>query len=104
VGSGYLTFSYVADGGGAQFYYVPQGAEDTLFGNGVLLKVAMKWSGSVVQLYLNDVLVQSSPYIPAAANWLPTSLFTIGATEYSPFGFNSSDDLIDEFTIIGPQS
>jgi hypothetical protein len=52
---GRLVFSYTV-GGAAQFYYVPQGTEDALFGNGAILKVTMKWDGSLSKLYLNDVL------------------------------------------------
>jgi len=100
VGSGgYLTFSYKV-GGAAQYYYVPKGTEDTLFGNGVVLKVTISWDGAVSKLYFNDGLVQSSSYTKPAPNWSAASNFDLGAYEYATSGgFNVSDDVIDEFTV-----
>jgi hypothetical protein len=80
---------------------VPSGTEDTLFGNGVTLKVALRWDGSVLNLYLNDILVKSSPYTIPTANWTAASIFDLGAYEYqNSGGYNSSDDVIDEFTVL----
>ncbi|HJT86285.1 MAG TPA: LamG-like jellyroll fold domain-containing protein, partial [Bryobacteraceae bacterium] len=97
--SGFLTFSYNV-GGGAQFYYAPSATEDTLFGSGVILKVAISWDGSISKLYLNDTLVQSSPYTPPAPNWSSASVFDLGALDYAPYGgVDASSDIIDEFTV-----
>jgi hypothetical protein len=96
---GYLTFSYKV-GGAAQYYYVAKGTEDTLFGNGVVLKVTMSWDGAVSKLYFNDGLVQSSSYTKPVPNWTGASNFDLGAYEYAMSGgFNVSDDVIDEFTV-----
>jgi len=96
---GRLVFSYNT-GGAAQFYYVPQGTEDTLFGSGIIMKITITWDGSMSKLYLNDKLVQSSAYTKATPNWTAASTFDLGAYEYLTFGgFNTSDDVIDEFTI-----
>ena len=66
------------------------------------MKVTLGWDGSNVKLYLNDTLVQSSPYTLPTANWTAASVFDLGAYEYQTFGgFNVSDDVIDEFTV-GP--
>ncbi|HXI41409.1 MAG TPA: Ig-like domain-containing protein, partial [Bryobacteraceae bacterium] len=102
ISSAQLQFTYAA-GGTAQFYYVPAGTEDTLYGNGVLLQVTVAWNGSVVNLYLNGTLVKSSSYTPSAFNWTAASNFDLGAFEYlSAGGYNSSDDIVDEFTAMGP--
>jgi hypothetical protein len=97
--SGYLVFSYIV-GGNAIFYYVPQGTEDTLFGNGVLLEVTITWNGSTTSLYLNNTLVKTSAYTTPVPNWTAASNFDLGAFEYSIYGgYNSSDDVIAEFTV-----
>ena len=99
--SGYLSFAYSV-GGGAQYYYAALGTEDTLFGAGVLLKVTITWDGSTSKLYLNDTQVQSSPYSQPTPNWTANSVFDLGATEYMNLGgYNSSDDVIDEFSVSG---
>ncbi len=103
VSYGYLVFSYRTAGGPAQFYYVPKGTEDTLFGNGVNLNVALSWNGTTSYLYLNGVLAQSSPYTAAVPNWTPASNFDLGAYEYATYGgYNTSDDLISAFTVGHP--
>ena len=102
VTGGYLFFNY-GIAGSLQYAYVPQRDEDTQFGNGVTLKVKMTWDGSVTNLYLNDTLVKSAPYTIPAANWTAGSVFDLGAHEYQTCGgFNTSDDVIDEFTVTGP--
>jgi hypothetical protein len=94
-----LLFTYAA-AGTAEFYYVPSGTEDTLFGNGVILQVTITWNGSVINLYLNGTLVKSSPYSPTTANWTASSNFDLGAYDYLTYGGrNVSDDVIDEFTV-----
>lgn len=94
-----LMFEYAA-AGAEQYYFVPIGAEDTLFGNGVVLHVTLSWNGSVMNLYLNGTLVKSSPYTGATPNWTAASNFDLGAYEYlSLGGYYASDDAIDEFTV-----
>jgi hypothetical protein len=102
VTSSVLYFNYVIAGAG-QYYWVPQGTEDTLFGNDVTLKVKMVWNGSVAELYLNDTLVRSAAYTPPAANWTPASIFDLSRYEYQTYGgFNVSTDVINGFTVNGP--
>ncbi len=98
--SGSLMFGYKLAGAAYQFYYPPAGTEDTLFGNGVTVKVTMTWSAGVAKLYLNDALVQQSSYVASAPNWGAASNFDLGAYEYQPnAGSNMCDDIIDEFTV-----
>jgi hypothetical protein len=100
VASGFLAFSYTVSGV-AQYYYVPTGLEDTLFGNGVILKVTITWSSGTMNLYLNDSLVQSTGFTPAVPNWSAKSAFSLGAADYGALGgYGSCDDIIDEFTIL----
>ena len=68
-------------GGASGVYFVPQGTEDALFGNGITLKVTMAWDGSSAQLYLNDKLVQQAAYATLTPNWNATSNFALGAYE-----------------------
>src|SRR5579863_2900488 len=100
VTSGYLQFNYSAGGAGT-YYFVPAGTEDTLFGNGVILRVTLAWGSGVSNLYLNGSLVKSVGYSPPAANWSAASNFDLGAYEYlSDGGYNSEDDIIDEFAVM----
>jgi hypothetical protein len=97
-GLGYLAFGTVL-WGATQYFFVPAGTEDTLFGSGVTLKVTISWQGGAGKLFLNDVLVSSIAYSTATPNWSAASLFNLGAYEYMSYGgYNSSDDVIDEFT------
>jgi hypothetical protein len=65
----------------------------------------MSWDGSVAKLFLNDKLVQQSPYATPTPNWSAASNFDLGAYEYLSYGgYNASDDIIDEFIVIGPPS
>jgi hypothetical protein len=99
ISQGFLVFSYRV-GNTTQFYYVPAGTEDSLFGNGVILKVGLTWDGSTMRLYLNNTPVQSTSYTITAPNWTSASVLDIGAYEYATYGgFNVSDDIIDEFTL-----
>jgi hypothetical protein len=101
ISQGFLVFSYRV-GNTTQFYFVPAGTEDSLFGNGVILKVGLTWDGSTMRLYLNNAPVQSTSYTITAPNWSSASVLDIGAYEYLSYGgFNVSDDIIDEF-ILGP--
>ncbi len=100
VSSGSLVFSYVV-GGATQYYYVPSGTQDALFGNGVVMKVTITWDGHVSKLYLNDVQVQSANYTSVTPSWSAASIFNLGANELAPYGgFNAEDDIIDEFTVL----
>jgi hypothetical protein len=100
VASGYLQFTYVV-AGSSQYYFVPVGTEDALFGAGVTLNVTLAWNGSTVTLSLNGTPVKTTNYTPPAPNWSPASLFNLGAYEYLSYGgYSSCDDIIDEFTIL----
>jgi len=97
---GALQFNYNV-GSGNQYYYVPAGTEDALFGSGVTLKVTLEWDGSTSQLYLNDGLVRSTAYTKASPNWSAASVFNLGAYEYGTYGpYNTAEDTIDEFTVL----
>ena len=99
ISSGYLQFTYRV-GGGAQFYYVPKGTEDMLFGSGVTLQVKIAWKGSTAELYLNNALVKSTVYTVPTPNWTAASSFDLGAYEYLTYGgYYVSDEVIDEFTV-----
>jgi hypothetical protein len=98
-----LVFSYSL-GGTVHNYYVPPGAEEALFGNGVTLQVTIAWEGSTGKLYLNGALVQAESYSMPSATWTASSVFDLGATEYLTFGgYSSSDDLISGFTVGLPE-
>jgi subtilisin family serine protease len=97
--SGRLQFTW-ATGGSAQYYLVPLGTENALFGPSVTLKVTLSWNGSLASLYLNDKLVKSAAYNKLTPSWSSASLFDLGANEYLTYGgYNVSDDIIDEFTV-----
>jgi thermitase len=99
-----LQFSYAA-GASAQYYYVPAGNEDTLFGGGVLLKVALAWNSTAgtMTLSLNDTPVKTTAYTKSAPNWTSASTFDLGAYEYLSYGgYDVLDDILDEFTVTGP--
>jgi hypothetical protein len=95
-----LFFNYTI--AGLSYYtWAPQGTEDTLFGNGVVLQVTMTWNAGVTNLYLNGTLVRTMPYTMPTTNWTTGSVFDLGAYEYQTYGgFNASDDVIDEFTVL----
>lgn len=97
--TGALVFSYRV-GGDTAYYYVPTGTEDTLFGNGVSLKVTITWDGSTSKLFLNDTLVKTSASAKVTPNWTAASNFDLGAYEYQlNGGFNTSDDVIRNFVV-----
>jgi hypothetical protein len=86
--------------GASGYYIVPSGTEETLFGNGVTLKVTMSWDGSTAKLLFNDILVVQASYPMPEANWTDASIFDYGAYEYLTYGgYDSCDDIIDEFTV-----
>ena len=100
--SGSLRFVY-AVAGISYSYYVPPGNEDSLFGNGITLKVTICWDAASVKFYLNDSLAQVSSYSQGASNWTAASNFDLGAYEDLTYGgYYSSDDAIAEFTVMGP--
>ena len=102
VQGGLLFFNY-GIAGTLQSTYLQPGTEDATFGNGVILQVQMTWSAGVMNLYLNGNLAQSTPSANTAPNWTSSSVFDLGAFENQTFGgFNTSDDVIDEFTVAGP--
>jgi hypothetical protein len=97
---GSLTFTYKIGGAAAQFYYVPKGTEDTLFGSGVVLQVALSWANGQSNLYLNGNVVQTTAYTPATASWTSSSVFDLGALINATGGpSNSCDDAISAFTV-----
>ena len=103
VSGGHLLFGYRNGGTTPLSYFVPSGTEDTLFGNGVSLKVTLSWAGTTSQLFFNDQLVQSASYTQSTPNWTAASNFDFGAFQFETYGgYNSSDDVIDEFTVSGP--
>ncbi len=100
--SGSLVFTYLA-GGPGQYYFLPKGTEDIYFGNGVTLNVTLTWNSSTTNLYLNGLLVKSSPTSTVAANWSTASVFDLGAYEYlNSGGYDVSDDAISAFTVKAP--
>jgi hypothetical protein len=100
VSSGSLLFTSMASGA-TNYYYVPAGTEDALFGNGALLQVTMTWGNGVSNLYLNGTLVKSVAFSTPSVTWNAAANFDLGAFEYLNFGgYDSSDDVIDEFTVI----
>jgi hypothetical protein len=95
----FLNFTYVV-AGSSQYYIVPAGTEDALFGSGVILQVTLKWDGAKVYVYLNGSLVKSTAYTVPTPNWSSASNFDFGAYEYLSYGgYDSCDDIIDEFTV-----
>jgi hypothetical protein len=96
-----LVFSYMTGGTASQTYIVPDGTEDALFGNGVILNVKLVWNGSKNDLYLNGQLVKTIQYTGAAANWTNLSSFSIGAGDVHVYGggFFSCDDVISGFMV-----
>jgi hypothetical protein len=102
VTGGYLFFMYEM-AGSAQYYWAPQGTEDTLFGNGISLNVTLGWSSSGINLYLNGNLVRSTPYAASAPNWTNASNFDLGAYEYLNYGgFYGCDDVVGSFEVNAP--
>jgi hypothetical protein len=102
--NGSLQFTYIV-GGVPQYYFVPAGTEDSLYGSGVLLSVTLKWSSSGINLWLNGTSVKASSYSPLQAAWTAASNFDLGAYEYlAAGGYDISDDVIDEFSVTPPAS
>ena len=100
--SGFLMLRYTI-WGVSSYYIVPSGTEEKLFGNGVTLKVTLSWDGSTAKILLNDVLIKQTPYAAPTPNWTDASVFDYGAYEYLTYGgYDSCDDLIDEFTVTAP--
>ena len=85
-----------------QYYYLPAGQEDSLFGAGVTLQVQLSWDGKNTSLYLNGNLVNETPYKGATANWTNNSSFTFGAGDPHSYGggYFACDDVIGNFQTI----
>ena len=102
VSGGQLLFSSVV-GGIVNDYFVPEGTEDTLFGNGVILQVGIVWNAYSTALYINNAPVSATTYTAPTPNWSAASNFDLGAYEYLSFGgYYISDDVINEFTVVSP--
>ena len=100
--SSQLVFHFMVDGKD-QYYFVPQGTEDVLFGSGVILSATITWNAGTAKLYLNDSLANSSSFSVHNPSWSSTSNFDFGAYEYLTYGgFNVSDDVIADFVVEGP--
>jgi len=93
-------FAYRLGATAADYFYLPKGQEDLLFGEGVTLKVKLRWDGVYRYLYLNERLVQKTTYSKAAANWSAGSMFVLGGADAGYGVYNSSDDVINGFTVL----
>ena len=102
---GGLAFFYRTGSTAAQYYVVPKGQEDKLFGKGVVLNVKLTWNGTSNSLYLNGQLVSTQSYVGVAKSWTATSSFSIGATDAHLYGGGhfSLDDVLDEFEVRATQ-
>jgi hypothetical protein len=68
-----------------------------------VLAVTIAWDGTTTKLYLNGTLMQSTPCAKVNPAWTAGSIFDLGAYEYASYGgYSVSDDIIDEFTVVGP--
>lgn len=85
-------------------YTVPEGAEDAVFGKGVVAQFRIQWDQTGTRLYLNGVLVASNPSPAVARAWTESAAFSIGASV--GVGRNTGkyvcDDVIDEFVVKAP--
>jgi len=101
--SGRLAFVYGLGSGAVDYYYVPVGQEDAVFGTGITQSIRLLWSGGKRYLYLNGVLKKTTNYTAVAPVWSSSSTFRLGARQYFTFGaYNSDDDLISEFSVSRP--
>ena len=75
------SFSYRIASTGVGYYYIPTGQEDTVFGNGVTLRVRLLWDGTYQYLFLNDVLAQKNPYTKAPPVWSASSVSLLGGAD-----------------------
>jgi hypothetical protein len=96
------SFSYRAGSTAPVYYYLPAGQQDAIFGLGVTVKIKVAWDGSKQYFYLNDVLLQTSPYTKATPAWGTGSRFIFGGAGSGTSAVNVSDDVIDEFAVNGP--
>lgn len=104
--SGRLFFTYMTGGSSSHHYVVPAGQENALFGRDARLAVRLVWDASGSRLYLNGTLVDTNAERRAEAEWDDEASFTIGARDphHHSGGWDASDDVIDEFTVLGPGS
>jgi hypothetical protein len=98
---GRLIFYYNTGGTSAQWYWVPVGTEDTLFGQGKMVQVKIAWNAGTLNLYLNGTLVSTNSYKVATPNWTSSSSFTFGANDVHVYsgGYYSCDDVIAGFQL-----
>ncbi|MDO8521176.1 MAG: Ig-like domain-containing protein, partial [bacterium] len=100
---GQLGFTYRLGGTAPRTYLIPQGQEDATFGKNVIAKVRLTWDGATQNLFINDILIQSTAYVKSTPSWTSRSTFNLGAYEFQTFGgYNVSDDTIDEFIVLSP--
>jgi hypothetical protein len=99
--SGRLAFVYGLGSGTVDYYYVPVGQEDVVFGTGCTESVRLLWSSGKRYLYLNGVLAKTTNYTAVTPAWSSGSTFTLGAQQYLTFGgYNSDDDVISEVSVL----
>ena len=98
-----MTLEYATGGSASQYYVIPAGQQDSLFGKGVTLSVKLAWNGASSTLYLNGNLVRTMTYTPLTANWTGSPSFAVGATDVHVYGGGtySCDDWITDFQV-GP--
>jgi hypothetical protein len=96
-----LVFLYGAWTTMSNFYYVPAGQEDAIFGRDKIVKIRMTWDGSRTRLYVNDQYVTSSLYLRRAPSWMANSTFTVGAENIRVYGGGlfALDDAVADFEI-----
>ena len=99
-----VMFQYQTGGTSSQYYYLPAGQEDQLFGKDVVLQIKLEWDGAKNKLYLNGNLVRTVSYTKASPNWTSSSSLTVGSRDIHAYGggFYSSDDVLDDLQILAP--
>ena len=104
VTGGYLYFNYVI-AGSQQYAYLPQGTEETQFGNGSNSEGEddVGWEREQVVLQRHAGQIRT---LHESAGQVDTRFgFELGAYEYLTYGgYNTLDDVIDEFTVTGTAS
>ena len=93
-------------GGAGNYYFVPAGQEDAVFGNGVVAKFRLTWNGSHAVLYLNDTSVLAFDYTSLKPSWSPSASFTVGASSLNDFGggYYAAADSVADFQVGGGAS
>jgi hypothetical protein len=99
--SGRLAFVYGLGSGTVDYYYVPVGQEDVVYGTGIMVPVRLLWSSGKRYLYLNGVLTKTTNYTAITPAWSSGSTFTLGAQQYLTIGgYNSDDDVISKVSVL----